>query len=270
MNRRFTRLVFILSLLVGLLVVSALPVFAGSASVSGTFPAGGTPTMPVVLISSPNCTGQGASLVQYDAYAFSVDTAGSYTLDLSIGSGNLSLYLMTAGFNPAAGFPTCLAGDNNDPISVSYGLAANTTYIAVPFDDSFTQDGGTYTLTISGPGNVYFGGGGPGSGGTIEDGRLNKYDLAATYAVYCSADSFEVWAIDSAGHGQLAFTASDAEIAAVDASAANTQVTEGSGIRLFKLTSGQLQLVGAPDFEGKVYNVVFDAFPCSLVDTFYN
>ena len=42
---------------------------------------------------------------------------------------------------------------------------------------------------------------------------------------------------------------------------------EGAGIRLYKLTSGELQVVGAPDFEGKVYDVLFRAFPCALVDT---
>jgi len=53
----------------------------------------------------------------------------------------------------------------------------------------------------------------------------------------------------------------------VDASAANALVMEGAGIRLYKLASGELQVVGAPDFEGKVYDVLFHAFPCSLIDT---
>lgn len=278
MRHRLTRLVIILCLLVGLLAVSALPVFAGSDSVSGVFPAGGSPaipTMSVVSISSLNCISQGSTQVQYHAYAFSVDAAGSYTFTQnspSIPGTLVSLYLMRADFNPAAGLSSCLAADNTRPVGFTYTLAANTTYIAVPFDDTFRKAGGTYTLTISGPGNVLFESNQPESGvvGTIEDGRLNKYDLAATYAVYCSAGSFEVYAIDSEGNGQLAFRVSAEEIEAVDASAANILVTEGSGIRLFKLTSGELQLVGAPDLEGKVYNVLFDAFSCSLVNTFYN
>ncbi len=89
-------------------------------------------------------------------------------------------------------------------------------------------------------------------------------------AVYCAADAFEVWAIDGEGHGQLAFTTTADEIAAVDASAANTVVSEGMGIRAFKLTSGEVQVVGAPDFEGKVYHVLFDAAACSLVDTWFD
>lgn len=268
MNRSRTSAVIVLLALVSLLILGATAVYAGSASVSGTFPAGGSPTMPVVFISPPNCTGQGASLVQYHAVPFSVDTAGIYTLDLAIASGNLSLYLMTSAFNPAAGFPTCLSGDNNDPISVSFALAANTTYIAVPIDDSFGQAGGSYTLTISGPGNVYIAG--QGGAPSIDDGRLNKYDMAATFAVYCSADGFDVYAIDSAGHGHLAIRTTAGEVEAVDASAANALIAEGMGIRAFKLTTGEVQIVGAPDFEGKVYNVLFYASGCSLIDTFLN
>lgn len=266
-HRRLSSIVVIF-VVASILIMGATAVFAGSASVSDTFPVGGSPTMPVVFISPPNCTGQGVAAVQYHAHAFSVDVAGNYTLDLGIGSGNLSLYLMTAGFNPAAGFPTCLSGDNADPISVSFALAANTIYIAVPFDDTFAQSGGSYTLTISGPGNVNFGI--PGGVGAINDGRLNKYDLAATYAVYCSAGGFDVYAIDSEGHGHLAIRTTGDEVAAVDASAANTLITDGMGIRAFKLTSGEVQLVGAPDFEGKVYNVMFNASACSLSSTFLN
>lgn len=263
MIRRSTRGLLILCLLIGLFMLSALPAFAGSASVSGTLTPG-APTMPVVMITPPDCAGQGITQVLYHAIAFSVDTAGTYTLDLNIGSGDISLYLMTAAFNPAAGFPTCLAADNADPISVSYGLAANTTYIAVPFDDTFAQAGGSYTLTISGPGNVYFDGvARPGSGQTIDDGRLNKYDLAAPYAVYCTSNGVEVWAIDSAGHGSLAFTTAEAH----EAGAANVLVNSGMGISLYQLASGEMQLVGAPDAEGKVYSVLFNAFPCSLIHT---
>ena len=264
LGRRNHALLLIL-VLFALLTISALPALAGSASVAGTFPVGGSPKMPVIFISPPNCTGQGAVPVQYHAYSFSVDTSGTYTLNMAIASGNLSLYLHSAGFNPAAGFPTCLSGDNSDPIGVSFALAAGATYYAVPFDDSFSQAGGSYTLTISGPGNVTIVG--INSGGAINDGRINAFDLAAPYAVYCTSNGVEVWAIDSAGHGSLAFTASSDAVSAVDASAANALVMEGAGIRLFKLSSGELQVVGAPDFEGKVYDVLFRAFPCSLIDT---
>ncbi|MBK8027464.1 MAG: hypothetical protein IPK19_40290 [Chloroflexi bacterium] len=173
-------------LLVAIAALGVWSVFAGSSSVSGTLDAA-DPKMPVVFISTPNCTGQGASLVLYDAYAFSVDTAGVYTLDLADSSGNLSMYLMTADFNPAAAFPNCLAADNSGVISVSFALAANTTYIAVPFDDSFGQAGGDYTLTISGPGNVTFAGAGVACPYPLPPGSI-VYQLPAGAPAFFDAD----------------------------------------------------------------------------------
>ncbi|MBL8132730.1 MAG: PPC domain-containing protein [Anaerolineae bacterium] len=182
MNRR----VVLFGILILVTALGVWSVFAGSASVSGTLD-GSEPKMPVVFISSPNCTGQGAALVGYDAYAFSVDAAGVYTLDLADPSGNLSLYLMTADFNPAAAFPNCLAADNSGTISVSFALAANTTYYAVPFDDTFSQAGGSYTLTISGPGNVYFAGMSSGCTNPLPAGSV-VYELPAGAPAFYAAD----------------------------------------------------------------------------------
>jgi hypothetical protein len=271
MNRRNTRVLILFVVLIALLSISAAPAFAGSASVSGVFPANGGPTMPVVGISGGNCASQGSTPVQYDAYAFTVDAAGSYTLDLNFTGKLISLYLMNGTFNPASPLASCLAADNSKPISISAPLAANTTYYAVPFDDTFTQTGGSYTLTISGPGNVTFASDAIASKpASIDDGRLNAFDLAAPFALYCAADSFDIYAIDSAGAGTLALRVGSDAIAATDATAANALVAEGAGIRVFKLTTGELQAVSAPDFEGKVYNVIFSVFPCQLNETFLN
>lgn len=127
---------------------------AGSVTVNGTIGAL-DPVMPVVTISSPNCSSQGSTQVHYDALPFTVDVSGSYDFSLLSPTGFSSLYLHSAGFNPAAGLATCLAADNTgDPNTFSFGLTAGTTYIAVPFDDTFTQAGVVYALTISGPGNI--------------------------------------------------------------------------------------------------------------------
>jgi len=161
MVRRLS-LVFLFTLVLSSGLVAA-PASAGSASFSGTLNAA-DPTMPVVFISSPICTAQGVSPVAYESIQFSVDAAGVYTLDLTL-TGNLSMYLFAGSFNPAAAFPTCVAADNSDPIQISYGLATGTTYFAVVFDDTAApQAGGTYSLTISGPGNILAAGaaGGPG------------------------------------------------------------------------------------------------------------
>lgn len=270
MNCRHARFLVLFIALIALLAISAAPAFAGSASVSGTLTPGGA-TMPVIFISSPNCTGQGVSAVLYATHTLTVDTAGVYSINLpDDAAGAFSLYLHSAGFNPAAGFPTCLAADNSGAIGFSFALAANTTYYVVPFDDTFAQLGGSYTLTISGPGNVSLDGVGASGAASIDDGRLNRFDLAAPFAIYCAADSLEIYAINGAGQGTLVLTTGAGAVEATDASAANAVMVEGSGIRVFKLTSGELQAVSAPDFEGKVYNVVFSAFPCLLKETFLN
>ena len=269
MSRSHLRVFILLTVLIGLLALGTAPAFAGSASISSALPAGGTSTMPVVFISGSTCAGQGAFPVTYKAHAFTVDAAGTYTVDLSGVAGTFALYLNTSAFDPSAAFPSCLTADNTDPLGVSFGLTAGSTYYAVVIDDTFPQAGGSYTLTVSGPGNVYLADAG-GGGASINDGRLNSFDLAAPYAIYCAANSLEIYAIDSAGHGTSVLTVTADQIAAADASAANTQVAEGGGIRVFKLTSGEIQTVGAPDFEGKVYNVIFSAFPCQLKGTALN
>ncbi|MBE0689732.1 MAG: hypothetical protein IH587_06370, partial [Anaerolineae bacterium] len=68
-------------------------------------------------------------------------------------------------------------------------------------------------------------------------------------------------AIDSAGGGHLAFTTTEAEVDALGAPAANTVIEDGMGVRIFRLSSGEFQIVGATDFEGKVYNVRFGGCP---------
>jgi hypothetical protein len=134
--------------------------FAGSASLSGTISPGG-PTMPVVFITTPNCTGQGATQVLYAQHQFTVDANGTYDFSVSSDAGFASVYIMSASFNPANGFPACLAADNSgNPVTVSLNLTAGTTYYAIPFDDTFAQVGGSYTLTISGPGGVGLAGSG--------------------------------------------------------------------------------------------------------------
>lgn len=117
----------------------------------------GDPTMPVVFISTPNCTGQGATPVHYEALPFTVATDGDYTLTQISQGGFASLYLMDATFDPAAAFPSCLAGSNGaDPLGFTEALTAGELYFAVPFDDTFEQGGGVYGLIVEGPGAMAF------------------------------------------------------------------------------------------------------------------
>lgn len=143
--------------LIILFLLAVLPAEAGSASRTGVIDAS-DPTMPVVFISPPNCSGQGVFPVHYESILFSVGTSGTYTLDLTSTGEFASLYLYQGSFDPANGMANCIAGDNFSPKQVVYNLAQGTAYYVVVFDDQFAQAGGDYTVQFSGPGDIFFGG----------------------------------------------------------------------------------------------------------------
>ncbi len=127
---------------------------AGSVTISGTIGAS-DPSMDAVLITTPTCSYQGSTPVRYEAIPFTVDQSGPYQFSMTSLVGVGSLYLFENSFNPADPLPTCMAADNSgNPVEFSFALTAGTPYISVPFDDTFSQGGVTYALTISGPGNI--------------------------------------------------------------------------------------------------------------------
>jgi hypothetical protein len=153
MNR--IRLIVVLSL-----VLTALFASGVHRAAAGTFSASGVldssdPTLPqVALISTPNCTGgYTAFAVQYEAIQFTVTVAGTYALS-ETASPSTAFYLYQGSFNPAAAAAGCLAASNTNPLNISYPLAANTVYIVVIINDTFSQAPTNYLLTISGPGEI--------------------------------------------------------------------------------------------------------------------
>lgn len=121
-----------------------------------------SPQMPVIFITTPNCTGQGVTPVLYASHPFVVTLDGTYHVEVLSDAGFASIYLFEATFDPNNGFPTCIAGDNSgNPVELDEPLLAGVQYFAVPFDDTFAQVGGNYTLTLSGPGGIFPGGGAP-------------------------------------------------------------------------------------------------------------
>jgi hypothetical protein len=136
-----------------LVLVAAFSTFADGASriITGTLAPGG-PTMPVVAISTPNCTTQLTTPVLYRAYPFTVDVGGTYTFTEP--GTNDGLYVHAGAFDPDNSFPTCIAASNTNPINIGVNLVPGTSYTVVIFDDMFAQTGLDYTLTISGPGNI--------------------------------------------------------------------------------------------------------------------
>jgi hypothetical protein len=85
------------------------------------------------------------------------------------------------------------------------------------------------------------------------DGRLNKCDAGQSVAVYCKPDgTVEALAIYK-GEGLPGIIATPAEIAAIPTHPAkNTLIKQSNGVRLYRLTSGLLQINRA-DEHGKDY-----------------
>src|SRR5215208_3158450 len=73
---------------------------AGSATFTGTIDPG-DPTLPVVFISTPNCTGQGSFPVHYEVYPITVDADGTYNFTLTDTQAIVSLYIFASTFDPA-------------------------------------------------------------------------------------------------------------------------------------------------------------------------
>lgn len=80
----------------------------------------------------------------------------------------------------------------------------------------------------------------------IEDGRVNAHDLAAGGAIYCApGGGVAVWDINIRSVGELTLVASPEVIAAVPtAPEVNTLIAEAGNFRLYRLTSGELQVNG--------------------------
>lgn len=75
---------------------------------------------------------------------------GVYTFTLMSDGGFASIYI----FEESIALVNCVMGANVDPVSEVATLTAGVQYLAVPFDDTFIQLGGNYTLEISGPGEI--------------------------------------------------------------------------------------------------------------------
>jgi hypothetical protein len=150
------RPLILIAVLLCVLLVAVGGVLAGSLTLGGTITSS-DPTMPVVFISDPNCTGQGVTPVLYNAHVITVDTTGDYTFLLTSPGSFASLYLYVGAFDPTNGLVNCIAGSNQTPTGFTYTLDASLVYIVVPFDDTFAQAGGSYQLDITGPGNIYNG-----------------------------------------------------------------------------------------------------------------
>ncbi|MBK8022278.1 MAG: hypothetical protein IPK19_12810 [Chloroflexi bacterium] len=150
--KTFRRSFLILSILL-LTFTLVSTVLAGSLVLTGTLTPGGPTEPQVAQIVTPNCTGATVVFeVLYQAHSFTVDASGVYTITEP--GTQSAVYLYDGGFNPALPAQNCVAASNSNPIGLTYALNAGTVYTVVVIEDTFEQDGLSYSLTIAGPGNV--------------------------------------------------------------------------------------------------------------------
>jgi hypothetical protein len=165
--------------------------------------------------------------------------------------------------NDDGGMPVCAQANSS---YLEFTAPATGTYIVratsyeVLFDNDPTDENanGYYLLTLSG--DFMRLGAAVDSGivdSGIQDGRLNRMDRGAPLAVYCPGGVPEVYAIDAAGQGTLAFAVTQEQIDAVGSPETNTVIAHGLDITLYRLGSGEFEVVSAPDAEGKIYHVRF-------------
>ena len=94
------------------------------------------------------------------------------------------------------------------------------------------------------------------------DNRVNSADGNPAAAIYCQSDGVAIWDVDTLSRGEFLFLVPYNKIAAVPSNPdANKMIAEHGGFRLYRLTSGELQLNSPPDWQGKEY--VFTWSGCS-------
>lgn len=253
--------------IIGVLVILALvsfvlPVLAGAASYSGALGAGD-------LISSRpslnSCSGTGVSDATVEPITFWVSAPGVYRIEAMSASFDIVFHLYTPSFNPASHNANCIEGDDDDGVGLlsrlDVALLPDTPYVLLI--SGVNGATGSFTIEWSGSGEIAFAPFVKDATIPFTDGRINNRDQWATFAVYCPDDNIEVYAIDATGAGQLAFTTTPEEVEAVGVpSSGNVIVEEGRGVTLYRLSSGEFQLVGPRDAEWKTYNVMFTS--CGL------
>lgn len=137
-----------------LLLLTSVPAFADTFTLAGTL-SFFDPTFNRPNVGNPPTSTAGP--IQYDAFAFTVNASGSYTLALGTNDGDHDpfLVLYRDSFNPASPLANVIIADNNSGGSgsafVTVNLAAERIYFAILTSNSSIEFG-PYRLVINGPG----------------------------------------------------------------------------------------------------------------------
>lgn len=142
-------------ILVALAAVAALAVTQlGGISPASARTVGGVidtadPTMASVFITTPECSSQGFTALNYEVRTFTVRKTFDATFSTTYVGDPTATYLFEGSFTPAAAFPTCVGASNSSGgNSFTQTVHPGTTYYLVVVNDSFDQTTTSYTTTV--------------------------------------------------------------------------------------------------------------------------
>lgn len=148
--------------IIALLLIAALPLYAGTTSWSGRLE---NPDPSWDRVDDVDCGPAYGYIEWYDTQVFSVDTIGTYTIEMIAMTGDISpdglFALYDTTFNPANPTGNCIATDDDSAGGLSpklmVSLQAGRTYVLVTTQCCDGLDAGeemNYTNQITGPGNI--------------------------------------------------------------------------------------------------------------------
>jgi hypothetical protein len=213
----------------------------------------------IILLSLAKPAHAAGVSVTYDGFTGSCSATGTSILAVGHSTGvasfNGKLQLASNVYNYVSSLPL---GTFNTSFTVTFTSVSWPASIPLPYTLTVTIaviGGQTTVVNINchsdGTFDVNFGGG-VGRGPLFTDGRINNDDAGETVAIYCSKGDVTVFAIFE-GKGYLAFKVTKAELDKLPKHPAqNLLVKEAKGARLYKLTTGELQ-VNRASGEGTEY-----------------
>jgi subtilisin-like proprotein convertase family protein len=237
--KRFIRLTLIVAFLATTVMLGspkAAQAASYSASPNVSVPDNGCPTTQSSTISVSEAATVGSvtvsttTTISHDDINFWLTSPSGKIISLHVGNGGAG----------SSNITVTSAAWNGEPAS------GNWTLSFCDHIGAFAGSVDTWTLKFQ-----------PSTCTLFTDGRLNSCDAGQTAAVYCAADGTVTVLAIWKGEGFPGIVATKAEIDAVPLHPAkNTLIKEGNGVRLYRLTSGKLQVNRASE-KGKDYSFRF-------------
>ena len=202
------------------------------------------------LIHSGSINGNGGA-GSFAGFTGTANRGETLTVRVALGSATSATFTLNSG--PSAG--AVLSGPAAAPRTLSFTVGSTPP-----------SGLGWYIQSANGSVNVTADCGfgtnvGSSSGPLFSDGRMNDSDAVETAAVYCQDDGSVRVYVPNVPTWTIGFTASLAEIASVPKKpATHTLIKQGGGARLYRLTTGELQ-VNSPQSAQADYVFIFKDCP---------